>query len=88
MPFAKGNKLGGKKKNVDGWDEKRGFQMMLPKCCRRLALLAESEDDRVALDAIKVVLDRALGKAPQAIDLKASEGLKVNVNVTVEGSSN
>lgn len=40
----------------------------------RLALLAESADEDVALQASKYLADRHLGKAPQAVELSGEDG--------------
>ena len=43
-------------------------QQMTPQATRRLAKLLESDNESVALGAVKEVLDRAYGKASQPIE--------------------
>jgi hypothetical protein len=40
---------------------------------RRLYALCSHKDPRISLTAIKEVLDRVMGKAPQALDVKTTE---------------
>ncbi len=44
------------------------------KALRKLVDLVDSKNERVALSAAQTVLDRAHGKAGQAVDLKTPQG--------------
>ena len=68
--FAKGNKLGGRKPMPD--DIKMALNELVPEAITKLKdIIKTSKDDRILLDAVKVVFDRVYGKPQQAIDIDA-----------------
>jgi len=74
MPVPKGTRIGGRQKgtpNKATADLKAIAKSMEPEATKRLALLLKSENETVALGAIREVYDRAFGKATQHI---AGEG--------------
>lgn len=62
--FTHGNPGGGRKPIPA--DVKDALQGLVPKSVERLsAIIHDSEDDKLVMDAVKVVLDRVFGRAPQ-----------------------
>lgn len=77
MPVPKGTRIGGRQKgtlNKATADLKAIARTMEPEATKRLALLLKSENESVALGAVKEVYDRAYGKAPQALTGEGGEG--------------
>lgn len=70
MAVPKGTRIGGRQKgtpNKATADLKAIARKMEPEATKRLALLLKSENESVALGAVKEVYDRAYGKATQLI---------------------
>ena len=68
--MAKGRKTGGRQKGVPNKataDIKAIARDLSPQATERLKLLLKSENESVALGAVKEVYDRAYGKATQPI---------------------
>ena len=69
--FEKGNKCGGRKPIPQ--DIKQMFIDLVPEALQKIAnIIRDSEDDKLVLDAAKVILDRAYGKPHQALDIDAN----------------
>jgi hypothetical protein len=66
-PFEKGNKLGGRHRVPD--DVKEALRALTPRGVERLAEMLESADEKIAIQAVKEVLDRNLGKPRQPVDV-------------------
>lgn len=79
--FATGNAGGGRKPIPP--DVKQMFVQLVPEAVQRLAnIIKTSTDDKLVLDAAKVVLDRVYGKAPQALDIQSENNHKIEVTLT------
>lgn len=50
-------------------DVREALRALLPRAVERLAELVESRDDKVAIMAVREVLDRNYGKPRQAVDV-------------------
>ena len=46
--------------------------------------LADSKDERIVLDTLKYLSDRAYGKAPQAMEVTGPQGGPIQAAITVE----
>ena len=56
---------------------KEAFAKLLPKSVAKIdEIISNSDDDKLVLDAIKVVLDRVLGKPNQAMEIDNNIGFK------------
>lgn len=66
--FVKGNPGGGRKPIPT--DVKEAFSGLVPDAVDTLRDLLYSEDERLRLDAAKVILDRVYGKPHQSQDIK------------------
>jgi hypothetical protein len=68
MPFQKGQSgnPGGRKPIPP--EVKEALKAMEPRAVERLRELLESDDDKIAMAAVKEVLDRNLGKPPQSLE--------------------
>lgn len=74
MPFAKGNRLGvGNKGGRPTKDRRAIFAAMLPDADKQLKAMVKGKDKRLALEACKVVYDRALGKAKEQVDINLTD---------------
>jgi hypothetical protein len=73
-PFQKGvsGNPGGRKPIAP--EVKDALRELNPRAIERLRELLESGDERVAMAALKEVLDRNLGKPPQTMALTGEEG--------------
>ncbi len=76
-----GNPTG--RKAVDP-EVKEALGALTPRAVDRLTMMLESEDERIAMDAVKTVLDRNLGKPTQPLEHSGPDGtaLLVEINVT------
>jgi len=56
---------------------KEAFQKLMPKSIKKIEEIIDSSDDnKLVLDAVKVVLDRVLGKPNQPMDIDGDIGFK------------
>ena len=79
--FGIGNKSGGRKPIPP--DIKQMLTELVPEAVMRLGnIIRTSTDDKLVLDAAKVVLDRVYGKAPQALDIQSENNHKIEVTLT------
>lgn len=62
---------------------RNGCSKLLPRSLARLALLLESEDEKVALAAVKEVNDRAVGRASVALEVEIAELAKIKADTAV-----
>lgn len=77
-PFKKGQSgnPSGRKKIPE--DIKQAFKELTPIAIEKLTeLLTSSEDERIVMDAVKVVFDRHLGKALQQVESKNENVTKI-----------
>lgn len=82
--FAPGNKEGGRKPIPD--DIKQAFRELVPEAIQKLtALIHSTENEKVLLEAVKVVLERAYGKPSQEIDLQGKLETDNVVKIMLEG---
>ena len=67
-----------KRKKVGGGAPKKAYRQqfaaLMPDADKRLKQLIWSKDEKIALDAINTVYDRALGKAKQTTELTGPDG--------------
>lgn len=47
----------------------------------RLAQLLSSEDERVALRAAEIIIERNMGKAPQAVEVSGADGAALSIRI-------
>ena len=67
--FVKGNKGGGRKQIPP--EIREALTNLIPKSIEKLqSILEASEDDKLVLETIKVILDRVYGKPLQSIESK------------------
>lgn len=79
--FAKGNPGGGRKPIPS--DIKEALTQLIPKAVERLsAIIHDSEDDKLVMDAVKVVFDRVYGKPQQALDIESNNNHTLEVVLT------
>lgn len=80
--FLPGNREGKGRKKIPE-DVKKAFRDLTPKAITRLAELLNSENEKVAIQAVQEVLNRALGKPVQATDVNmdVSGGLDLTAQI-------
>jgi len=81
-------KLGGRQKGTPNKltsDIKAIAREMTPAATARLALLLQSDNDSVALGAVKEVYDRAFGKATTVVGNEEGEAFKVVHELILRG---
>jgi hypothetical protein len=50
------------------------FASMMPEALDRLRALARSDDEKIAIKAVEIIIDRNLGRIPEAQPLTPDEG--------------
>lgn len=79
--FEKGNKSGGRKPIPP--DIKEALTQLIPKAVERLgAIIHHSEEDKLVMEAVKVVFDRVYGKPQQALDIESNNNHVLEVVLT------
>jgi ATP:corrinoid adenosyltransferase len=62
---------------------KEALTALVPRAIERLTgIINESEDDKLVMDAVKVVLDRVYGKPAQALDIESNNNHTLEVVLT------
>lgn len=75
-PWTKGHRPVSPGRKPTPPDVKEALQAMLPQAVKRLGELLMSDNEKIVIKAVEVVLDRNLGKAVATkIDVKADMGL-------------
>ena len=77
---AKGQLLPGEKLNGSGLERykarmKNQLDQLTPRAINRLSKLLDSEDEKVAIVAVKEILDRNLGKPKASLDVRVETSL-------------
>jgi len=81
--FVKGNKSGGRKKIPA--DIKEALTKLTPRAVERLEeIINMGKDERIVMDAVKVVFDRVYGKPLQQAEVKTEGTLNIVLNGEVE----
>ena len=77
--FVKGNKSGGRVQMPE--EIKQAFRDLTPEAIKTLKQIIGSKTARDSdkLRAVEIILDRALGKAMQSIDLEAAGGISIQL---------
>lgn len=80
--FLPGNREGTGRKKIPE-DVKKAFHDLTPKAITRLAQLLDSTNEKVAVQAVQEILNRALGKPVQATDVNmdVSGGLDLTAQI-------
>lgn len=79
--FAPGNPGGGRKPIPP--EIKEALTSLVPRAIERLrAIVEHGEDDKLVMDAVKVVLDRVYGKPAQALDIESNNNHTLEVVLT------
>lgn len=73
-PFPKGQSGNPSGRKPIPEDVKAALKALTPVAVRRLGELLESDNERVAVEAVKEALNRNLGKAPQTVELTGKDG--------------
>lgn len=88
MPVPKGTRIGGRQKgtpNKATADLKAIAKSMEPEATKRLAKLLRSENEAVALGAVREVYDRAFGKATTTIGNAEGEAFRTVTEIVLRG---
>ena len=76
--FATGNSGGGRKPIPP--EIKEALTALVPRAIERLTnIIDDSEDDKLVMEAVKVVLDRVYGKPAQALDIESNNNHTLEV---------
>lgn len=79
--FAPGNAGGGRKPIPP--EIKEALAALIPKAIERLTgIIHDSEDDKLVMEAVKVVFDRVYGKPQQALDIESNNNHTIDVVMT------
>ena len=79
--FMKGYAGGGRKPIPP--DIKEALTQLIPKAVERLgAIIHHSEEDKLVMEAVKVVFDRVYGKPQQALDIESNNNHVLEVVLT------
>lgn len=82
--FVQGNKSNGGRKPIPP-EIKEALTGLVPRAIERLSLIInDSVDDKLVMEAVKVVLDRVYGKPQQAIDIDAKVDGSMQIVITGE----
>lgn len=77
--FAKGNKLAGGRRAIPP-EIKQLFTSMVPEVVSKIhEIILTSDDNKLVLDAAKIVLDRVYGKPLQAVDVDAKTDTTIKI---------
>lgn len=64
-------------------DIKSAFNDLVPDAVARLSdIVRNSTDDKLVMDAVKVVLDRVYGRPAQSLDIESNNNHKIEVTLT------
>lgn len=79
--FQKGHTLGGRKPIPP--EIKEALTALVPRAVERLtAIVEDSEDEKLVMQAIEVVFNRVYGKPSQALDIESSNSHTLEVVLT------
>ena len=80
--FIKGNNSNGGRKPIPP-EIKEALTSLIPRAVERLAnIVDKGEDDKLVMEAVKVVFDRVYGKPQQAMEVKSENAHKIEVTLT------